>query len=235
MSVKVEFVACHEELGYSELIVERENLRPVPAHKCLPDWFKHMPSHRDDIPTAKRCPPIVDAMYKGYILKAHCYIRGVIDDNGDVSLDARTPHQPVEPHRLSQTPEYLDYFKSPAQHVLKWLSPWAIKTPKGYSCMYTHPLNAGSTDVRFTTGVVDTDNLFIRVNPTFYIERGVKEFIINEGDPLVQIIPFKREESSLEIRVGTEQDYHDERKSCISLGIQKENSYRENYWHRRKG
>lgn len=233
MSVKVEFVAAHAP-ALNSLIAERDDLKPQPAFKCLPSWFKHMPSHRNEFPTAKRCLPLVDAMYQGYVIKAHCSIHVKIKDNGDLDATFKSPANPLEVHRISQTPEFIEYFESPYTHVFKWLSPWAIRTPKGYSCMYMNPQNGGYKELRFMSGNVDTDEFFIRINPTFILQKGFKEFKINAGDPLVQVVPFKREDFKLEVRAATEEDMLEEQKSNWAINLPHEDAYRDNYWHRRK-
>jgi hypothetical protein len=69
---------------------------------------------------------------------------------------------------------------------------WSIKTPKGYSSIFTHPINR--VDLPFYTlgGVVDTDGWGDAGSHPFLLKKGW-EGIIEKGTPIIQVIPFKRE------------------------------------------
>ena len=63
---------------------------PVPSRSHIPDWYKKIDSYyiqeRDGLPwkerTIKRCPPVLDAMVTGWILKTAAEIKLVVEDNG---------------------------------------------------------------------------------------------------------------------------------------------------------
>jgi len=42
-------------------------------------------------------------------------------------------------------------------------------------------------------GVVDTDNYINTINFPFILKKRDKQFLIKKGEPMVQVIPFKRE------------------------------------------
>ena len=78
---------------------------------------------------------------------------------------------------------------------MKLLSPWYISTPKGTSLIVCKPFYHYSNDFDVCPGVLDSDmdgvnnqtiNAFIRFN--------VKNKVIHikAGQPLIQLIPFKR-------------------------------------------
>jgi hypothetical protein len=69
---------------------------------------------------------------------------------------------------------------------------WSIKTPNGYSSLFTHPINR--IDLPFYTlgGIVDTDKWGEAGNHPFVFKNGW-EGIIPKGTPYAQIIPFKRD------------------------------------------
>ena len=73
-----------------------------------------------------------------------------------------------------------------------WSTETVIKTPKGYSCLYTHPLNRH--DLPFTTlsGIIDTDSVIHEGHIPFFIKKDF-EGVIKSGTPIIQVIPFKRE------------------------------------------
>ena len=76
--------------------------------------------------------------------------------------------------------------------IFKVNSPWRIKTPKGYSCIFTAPFNRPELPLQVLTGIVDTDT-YHSVNFTFNINLEIGEHLIEANTPLVQVIPFKRE------------------------------------------
>lgn len=174
--------------------------RPVPAAKKIPDYFKRVPpvldKHDPSSSTVKRCMPFLDAMTQGFIIPlwADVFVRA---KEGDLTVSfprlfpmsaSLEPHnyQQISDHPLSNTV----YGKMP----LKFISPWLIQTPPGYSCLFTSPLNHMETRLKILDGVVDTDEYYNNVNCPFIWTGGDGEFNIPKGTPLVHIIPFKREE-----------------------------------------
>ena len=84
------------------------------------------------------------------------------------------------------------------------------------------------------TSRVDTDELNLCVSLVFYVKKGYRRFKIKQGDPLVQVIPIKREEFELDVRAATKEDMFENEKANWNNTLQKENAYRDHYWHKRK-
>lgn len=170
---------------------------PLPAKKVMPDWYKKLPNftredkHRTQWPfrTAKRCPPILDSMTAGWILRTPADIEIRIKDGGR-SVDWKTDFimEVLQPHSSEQIE---GHFK---QHLppLKFLNYWHMRTPPGWSTLFVNPLNRQHTIIDAVPGIVETDKYFEFVNfPSFLIpENGT--FTIPRGFPIVQAIPFKR-------------------------------------------
>jgi hypothetical protein len=78
------------------------------------------------------------------------------------------------------------------EYAYKFTSPYVIKTPPGYSCIFTHPFNQVSPFLTLT-GVVDTDMHPLAVQFPFLMLKDW-EGTIKAGTPIVQIIPFKRDD-----------------------------------------
>ena len=76
-----------------------------------------------------------------------------------------------------------------------WSFDFSLKTPKGYSVLFCHPLNRFELPFQTFSGVVETDEYNQGTHFPFYIKKlNVGEIIIiKKGTPIVQIIPFKRE------------------------------------------
>jgi hypothetical protein len=80
----------------------------------------------------------------------------------------------------------------------KFNSKWSIKTPKGYSALFVHPLNRGDLPFYTLSGFVDTDDYNVPVNFPFLIREDF-EGIIPMGTPIAQVIPIKRESWTHEV------------------------------------
>ena len=79
--------------------------------------------------------------------------------------------------------------------AFSFTNPWIIRTPPGYSCLFTEPLNNENSAIKLFSGIVNTDTYFNSVNFFFGFRKGISTpGILKRGIPLVQVIPFKREE-----------------------------------------
>ena len=104
----------------------------------------------------------------------------------------------LEPHNYNQIPDHPMASRPYGKVPLKFINPWIVQTPPGYSCLFTSPLNHMETRLKILDGVVDTDEYYNNVNTPFVWTGGDGEFNIPKGTPLIQIIPFKRETYSVE-------------------------------------
>ena len=83
------------------------------------------------------------------------------------------------------------FFNTP---VLKFISPWIIKTPPGYSTLFIQPLNHFQAQIMPLAGLVETDTFYRPVAfPTLVLMQPDTQLILKAGTPLVQAIPFPRE------------------------------------------
>jgi hypothetical protein len=112
--------------------------------------------------------------------------------------------------------------------ALKWSVPWSIKTPPGYSLLFTHPLNRFDLPFYTMSGIVDTDTYEIPVNLPFVIKEGFMGKI-EKGTPLAQVIPIKREnwKSSVEEYNSKNNFLLDKLRTVI------DGSYRLQWWHKK--
>jgi hypothetical protein len=76
--------------------------------------------------------------------------------------------------------------------VAKWHNDFLIKTPKGFSVLFTHPLNRLDLPFFTLSGLVDCDKYNSPIHFPFLLKRGF-EGIIESGTPIAQIVPVKRE------------------------------------------
>lgn len=166
----------------------------------IPDWYKKIKSitlnnlefdnENYCMRSAKLCIPIFDSLTNGYTVTSwqDIHVEKVKEDevfrwNGFPKI--------IETRNVG----YNGSIPIPAGHSKNhyiWKHPYAIKLPKGYSILITHPLNR--YDLPFTTmsGIVDADGIMTSGNIPFFIKKDF-EGVIPQGTPLYQIIPFKRE------------------------------------------
>jgi len=179
---------------------------PKPAKFFIPEAYKKMASRLDDnfnTGTLKSCIPFLDAYTTGYIIPFPTDIRYYYHKEKDQSefvlhkgipLDLLNKNYiGVQSHTNSQTNSDLRSSKRTIDHVFKFINPWNITTPKGYSCLFVNPFNK-NLPFELVTGIVDTDDYEFQIHFPFYWTNNVYEsFILKQGSPMVLVIPFKRE------------------------------------------
>lgn len=180
----------------AEILVDR----PEPSKNFVPSWYKKIPAFENNKftvnefgesnNTVKLCTPFSDSFSMGYIQKlwADVYIESREDK---IYYSSSMEYSPMS-HRETFTEIPID--KSFYQYEFTWKMQWIPKLPPGYSILYTHPLNRTDLPFYSLTGIVDSDKFYHegQGNHPFYIK---KDFLgkIPYGTPIVQIIPFKRE------------------------------------------
>lgn len=185
---------------------------PIPANKLIPDWYKDVPvvcpkvlpyTETDEVPSIKRCIPVLDYLTSGYIIRNNYEIRGrqKVDDRNEefTAFDLKCRYAGgAGAHPWYQAPIEINDKKN---HYLKINQPWYIKTPPGYSCLIYQPHYFFRKEFSLFPGIVDTDKHTESIGLVGTIN--VPEFTIKPGDPLVVVFPFKREEWKMNIAVET--------------------------------
>jgi hypothetical protein len=197
--------------------------KPEPASSFMPEWWKNMQPYvnkkYDVAPastvTAKKCFPLLDSMMAGYIvpLWADMYVT----QQAGVPLIKWATHRDVLEAWATQQSKGFDVPEGFTEPAFKYLHDWIIETPKGWSCLITHPIGYQNLPFRTITGVVDTDKLKTQINTPFFIKEGF-EGIIEQGTPMFQIIPIKRTTWKAEYSIKEEkQVYYDHEKLMSRL------------------
>jgi hypothetical protein len=217
---------CEIEFHGSEGVITHFP-EPYPASQAVPEWLKGMPMLSGDGPdqrTLKRCPPFLGAITAGYIIPAVSDIHFWCDAAG--LLRVQEP-QFVETHVHAQ------YAAAPFgdKTVVKFLNPWLVRTPPGYSTLFCSPFNRFDLPFSVLAGVVETDTFYREVNfPAISMMRPDSTFMIPKGTPLVQVIPIRREDWNSktvpvdEARlIGTRQELRENRHAYKEKHWQKQN------------
>lgn len=179
-------------------------VEPIPATKDIPEWYRKMSPlrrffNREDKNekkdyTIKKCIPVLDAFTTGYYLVTKYDSYWSVDEDGthQCQCDAKLVDggsKPITMHPYEQIRD-IELGGLYNEYAYKFTSPYLIKTPPGYSCIFTHPFNQISPFLTLS-GVVDTDKHPLAVQFPFLMLKNY-EGKIKSGTPIVQIIPFKR-------------------------------------------
>jgi hypothetical protein len=210
--------------------------KPQKASSFVPDWYKDLNSYINgkkepngsgtQAGTAKRCVPLFDAVTSGYVIPipTDMYVKqtdeGIYYEWSSLGL--------ITFHPKEQAPNYLG--KEQTEPFPKFMNPWAIKTPKGYSCLFTQPLHRPSP-FKILDGIVDTDTYTAPVNFPFFLQDTTFEGLIPAGTPMVQIIPFKRE--SWELTFGGEKALIEQASVTANLKLKMFDSYKYKFWNKK--
>lgn len=210
--------------------------QPKPASKSVPNWYKNMQSYYDNekkpngdgstSATIKKCIPVFDAITAGYIIESPADVWVSIRDSGqwfewsDFGLITFHPIQQAPEHPLHNS------FAYP-----KWMNPWSISTPKGYSTLFVQPFHRESV-FTILPGVVDTDQYTSPVNFPFVINDPLFEGLIPKGTPIAQVIPFKREFWNMSI--GGKKELEAQAKISKKLQSKFFDRYKNMFWSKKE-
>lgn len=184
----------HKKITFHSTRTDLEILRPTASTKQVPSWYRKMPLVRDKIQTIKKCVPFLDSLSMGYVIPLASDIYWDADEKigkTNAKDSIYTDHVASQTEDVIIPPEF-----DPQPH--KWSNHWHIKTPKGYSTLFIHPLNRMDLPFYSLSGVVDTDSHPLIINFPFFIRKNF-DGIIEAGTPMIQAIPFKRDSWSSEI------------------------------------
>jgi hypothetical protein len=180
--------------------------KPYPAIKQLPEWFTKSSPHygsnifpddgklhfrnRDANTTYKKCVPLLDSLSAGYIIPLWADVM-IEQDGKGAQIYWKTFNSVFELHGQSskQIPAPVGY----DQVVYKLSNCWIPQTPKGYSCLIISPLGYNNLPFHAIPAIVDTDSSTLELVFPMWVKTGF-EGIVEKGTPMIQVIPFKRDD-----------------------------------------
>lgn len=188
--------------------LENNSTPPQPAFRFTPNWYKNHNKKIDNYSgsllfvddnltdrnaTLKSCMPFLDAMQSGYLVTLACDVEFSKTEQGLRYGWGMPNFKPISQHLENQVPNAI-IPKNSYPTVFKWDNPWLTQTPQGYSSLFVHPLNRYDLPFLTFTGIVDTDRYDSPVSFPFVMFNFEQDsIIIEEGTPIAQIIPIKRE------------------------------------------
>jgi hypothetical protein len=220
-------------ITFTDTIGVHPSFKPIPASELIPNWYKEIDSYRsgkkmpspDSMTTAtiKRCMPVFDAITSGYLILSltDVWVTSKESENEKIYPYYQwSMGNPIEFHPIEQAPTHPNANGAPFP---KWMNPWSIKTPKGYSTLFTNPIHH-KLPFTILTGVVDTDEYTPPVNFPFVLNDINFEGLIPAGTPIAQVIPFQRESWKMEI--GKDKDREESNKNIALLKTKFFDSYK---------
>ena len=197
----------HNKIIFTNILNVSEEYAPIPSSRIIPEWYKKTTSYINDekkpdgvgntTATVKRCMPVFDALTSGYIITTYVDIYLSKTKDGNLKIEAPSLN-PLGFHPVEQA-EFIPGKTEKTKQFPKWMNPWGIKTPNGYSCLFVAPLHHPNEFFKVLPGVVDTDQYTAPVNFPFMFNDQDFEGLIPAGTPMVQVIPFKREQWEMSI------------------------------------
>jgi|TARA_R110002020_G_scaffold167978_1_gene356538 hypothetical protein len=235
-------------------ILNSKSPPPVPMSKIIPEWYKkmHIGGRDTDRKTPvyslkgrlfrdgniKSCIPVRDYLTCGYAILTSQDIAveaKVIGDGAVIDWvwrDDVGQYGHLAPAITSHTKDQVE--GSPIEkeiiqdRIFKYNTNWKVQTPKGYSCLIL-PIEYQECPFHALPAIVDTDE-FHDMNFPFRFRGKEGSYTIPAGTPVVQIVPFKRENWEMELTEWTQDDDWAHKFTLVSKYYQ---MYK-NLFHKRK-
>lgn len=180
---------------------------PVLARTALPDWLRRMPPEAESavagasVRTVKQCPPFLDAMQAGILfpLTADLTVRdGVFAWASGLPADplVRVSRAPIGVHVPEQAAGAP--FFDPSCFIVKFVNPWTVVLPDGWSLLVGHPANREELPFRTLCGLVDDFPGGLVHFPALWTAPAF-EGVLPRGTPVAQALPVRREALDLDI------------------------------------
>lgn len=174
---------------------------PGRAVRFVPDWFKRLErelgvpdAHGLPGLTAKACLPMTDAFALGFVIPLPLDVMlRVPEDRVSIQIGwaPDAPFQPIEQHLPAQIGAPEPPFEQTVP--LKFINPWRIKVPPGYSVLFTQPMSRPDLPFTCFSGLVDCDRFDTTVNLPFAWTGPVGDHHLSAGTPIAQLIPIRRD------------------------------------------
>lgn len=242
-TLKIKFIASNS--GHNG-----ELSPPEPAIKHLPKWYRtlskfdksnneitlapenHLGTDGAQVST-KMCMPFFDATTAGYmyVLEDDLYV--TLDKDGKPSLSWDGNVMLVDKRPI------VDIVVPDNCHPIHygWRMNWYYETPPGYSVLITHPMNRYDLPFYVQSGIVESDIWGLPVFIAFFLKRNFQGKI-PKGTPIMQIIPFKRDNWELEASISEDElNKHElmaENRRSMVYGYYKKTAWRKKFFGSKK-
>jgi hypothetical protein len=218
--------------------------KPFPTKQVLPKWWKEMTPYNKNNnnpdgkklivenfisnATFKKCTPMLDVLTSGYIIPLWADVQ-IRQTNANPLITWRVEQQNVfEVH--GESSNYVETPDGYHSQVFKYINGWIPKTPKGYSYLVVQPFGYKNLPFTAVPAIVDGDKSTLQIIPPVWVKKDF-EGVVEKGTPMVQIIPFKRDnwKSEFDYYKNGEYDIIEEKNFNSTLI----NHYIKNHWSKK--
>jgi hypothetical protein len=230
---KIEFIARFKNL------TDIEEIRPQPAHKFIPEWWKTSPwdietnlSHRPEGHLVKQCPMFPDFFSSGYILPMWADTIIYFNENSKEWLwkcgSTQSPFKIdiFQNEQFLKNQEYKMHGLS-ASAIFQFHNPWQIKTTSKYYIFQLPLFYHFNNNFSVLPGTYDASVALTNKLEVAYFGNA-KEIFIKKGTPLAQYIPYKKEKINYIIRELNQNDINENEKGIIKRATMFKNFYAKN-------
>lgn len=184
----------------------------------LPSPKESYAFNEEVVKTISACVPVSDLLTSGYIIRTNYEIRvaeKIINFTPKMNIVTAKPIGEVVTNKMKNVKSeevqglhpshpvgiYSDKLcpmrsqqKTNTSSYFKFDTEWSVKTPPGYSCLVMQPYYLFRNDVSIMPAIIDTDKFDKKIPVVGFLTGIAEEARFFCGDPLIQIIPFKRDE-----------------------------------------
>ena len=207
-----------------------------PSKNYIPEWFKNIKPHNKSnlvfdkqtgspMKNVKSCVPFFDTLISGYTVELWC---DIYFDEKEQIIKWAGRSSPIHQRSFEMTNIPAPAGYDNLNHYV-WRLPYAMKTPPGYSLLISHPFNRYELPFLTSTGIVDAEKIMQGGQFPFFLKNGFSG-LIEKGTPILQIIPFKRENWKAEKDLSMQQEDRDERERSSNVFY---GNYKNNKWFKK--
>ena len=213
-----------------------------PAVNFVPDWYKKSKPKISNNPTElllanrtvvattiKACSPFLDSLINGYMVSLTSDIEVYVDVDGMPNILWRSGQRNIVSLHTNEQYQNLPVPEDCHKTLFKFENEFTFQTPKGYSILFTHPLNRFDLPFYTFSGIVDTDNYLIPVHFPFFLKKNFSG-IIESGTPIAQIHLIKREKWKSKFFPYDKKFVTENQEKFVSKIIR---SYKSQFWDRK--
>jgi hypothetical protein len=183
-----------------------EDCMPKPTARYTPDWWKEKKidvakQSAYDLNTGniKHCPSFTDVFTSGYVvpmwMDTYLGYDKETGRGGAMSNLTKIDHHPCP----SEDMESYTFLGKEAVAFFKAGSPWSILTKPGVSVLILPLFFNFDPDFSIVPGIIDTEYIN-HLNPDIIYHSKEKEIFIERGTPLFQVIPFRKEKFTFDVK-----------------------------------
>ena len=182
----------------------------------IPSWKK---TDNKELATVRKCPALKDWFRTGYVIPLWTDV-DLEREGNEGKVNTPTDRFTIERHQDDQLLSHLtdkEREASGIQNVWKFMCPWRLKTPPGYSVYQVPMMWDFQHHDKFSVlpGIIDTD-IHHEINQQVVVyKQGLIK--LKRGMPLVMYIPFKRENYDFEVVNETPELAKDDQKDVLNI------------------